>query len=267
MKETVNFREFLRRPGLKVGHGVFEFATTGIGEILVAAGVEFVFLDMEQTAFDMYDIKRLVAYMRAAGLPTMVRGPSLESHDFSRVMDAGADALVVANVDNPEIVRRGLDALKFPPAGKRPVSGQMAHDRYRPGNLAEMIRDTNERTALIVMIETVEGLEKVDEIAAVDGVDCLWIGHYDLSTWLGVPGEFEHPVFLRAQDKIVAAGKRHGRALGRLVHNIEAGEAVYRAGFDTICFGGDIWTYFRAVSEGVSGLKQACADAPARASR
>jgi 2-dehydro-3-deoxyglucarate aldolase/4-hydroxy-2-oxoheptanedioate aldolase len=68
---------------------------------------------------------------------------------------------------------------------------------------------------------------------------------------------------LRAQDRVVAAGKRHDRALGRLVDSVAAGEAVYRAGFDVICYGGDIWTSFAAVSEGVAGLKAACAVAPA----
>lgn len=253
-----DLRRLLRRPGLKVGHGVFEFATPGIGQILKAAGVEFTFIDMEHTGFDLGDIKRLVAYMRAADLPCMVRAPSRETHHLSRVLDVGADGLMVSNVETADQARAACDAAKYPPMGRRAVAVQVAHDRYRPATIAETIRATNRRTAVILMIETAEGVENADAIAAVDGVDCLWLGHYDLSTSLGVPGDFAAPVFTAAVDRIIAAARRHRRSLGRMVMTAQDGRAAFAQGFDALCYGGDIWTYADAVSQGVAALRQAC---------
>jgi 2-keto-3-deoxy-L-rhamnonate aldolase RhmA len=143
--------------------------------------------------------------------------------------------------------------------GKRAVAVQIAHDRYRPATIAETIRVSNRRTALITMIETEEGLANVEAIAAVKDVDCLWLGHFDLSTSLGIPGQFEHPKFVRAVNRIVAAGRRNGISLGRLVTSPEGARAASRQGFDTLCYDGDIWLYHKALSTGLAEARKACA--------
>jgi 2-keto-3-deoxy-L-rhamnonate aldolase RhmA len=92
-------------------------------------------------------------------------------------------------------------------------------------------------------------------IAAVDGVDCLWVGHFDLSCSLGVPGQFDHPKFTSAIDQVVAAARQHGKALGRLVPTVENGIAMHRIGFEFICYSGDIWALHGAVQAGVSEIR------------
>ena len=88
---------------------------------------------------------------------------------------------------------------------------------------------------MFCLIESQEGAGNADAIAAVDGVDCLWIGHFDLTASLGIPGQFEHPTYLAAVDRIVAAAHKHERALGRLVASVEEGVALYGRGFDFCC--------------------------------
>ena len=92
-----------------------------------------------------------------------------------------------------------------------------------------------------------------DAIAAVDGVDCLWVGHFDLSVSLGIPGEFDRVP--KAIDRVVAAARKHGKALGRLAPSVEQGLALYRAGFDFLCYSGDVWVLQNALTEAVARLQ------------
>jgi len=116
----------------------------------------------------------------------------------------------------------------------------------------------NERTTLFCLIETEEGVENADAIAAVDGVDCIWIGHFDLTTSLGIPGQFEHPKYLAAVDKIKAAGRKHNRSLGRLVSTTDEGIALYKQGFDFCCYSGDVWLLQQALTEAINILRGGC---------
>jgi len=225
----------------KIGNFIVEFATPGIGHILKAAGMDFAFFDMEHSGFSFETLKSAVRYFEAAGIPTITRVPSLENDMLARACDMGAEGLLAPMISTPEQARAMVDSVKYYPAGKRGVGLQMAHDNYRSAPVAEALNAANQRTAVVCLIETAEGAENVDAIAAVPGVDGLWVGHFDLSVSLGIPGEFSHPKFLAAIDRTIAAAKKHNRFLGRLVPNVEQGITFYKQGFDFICYSGDIW--------------------------
>ena len=116
----------------------------------------------------------------------------------------------------------------------------------------------NARTTFFAQIETRAGVENADAIAATEGVDCLWVGHFDLSASLGIPGQFEHKDFLDAIDTVVKACRKHGKATGRLVPDVATGADYWRKGFDYICYSGDVWAYQAAVKAGVDGIRAAC---------
>jgi 2-dehydro-3-deoxyglucarate aldolase/4-hydroxy-2-oxoheptanedioate aldolase len=99
-------------------------------------------------------------------------------------------------------------------------------------------------------------VKNCEEIAAVDGVDCLWVGHFDLSVGLGIPGEFEHPDFKAAIDRTVKAARSHGKAMGRLVPTVEVGIELYDVGFDFICYSGDVWVLHNALAEAIGKLRE-----------
>ena len=225
----------------KIGNFIVEFATPGIGHILKAAGMDFAFFDMEHSGFSFETLKSTVRYFEAAGIPTITRVPALENDMLARACDMGAEGLLAPMISTPAQAKAMVDSVKYYPAGKRGVGLQMAHDNYRAAPVAEALNAANERTAVVCLIETAEGAENVDAIAAVPGVDGLWVGHFDLSVSLGIPGEFSNPKFLAAVDRIIAAAKKHNRFLGRLVPNVEQGITFYKQGFDFICYSGDIW--------------------------
>lgn len=237
----MGLKELARAPGPKIGNFIVEFATPGIGHILKAARMDFAFFDMEHSGFSFETLKSAIRYFEAARLPVIVRVPAQENDMLARACDMGAEGLMAPMISTAAQARAMVDAVKYFPAGRRGVGLQMAHDNYRAAPVAEALEAANQRTAVICLIETAEGAENVDAIAAVTGVDGLWVGHFDLSVSLGIPGEFDHPKFTAAIDRIIAAGKKHGKFLGRLVPNVESGIAFHRQGFDLICYSGDVW--------------------------
>ena len=242
----------------KFGHFVVEFATPGIGHILKSAGCDFVLFDLEHSGFGFETVKSAIRYFEAADLPAIVRVPSREYHHIARAMDMGAEGMMLPMVGNPDEVRQILDAIKYHPAGRRGVALQIAHDRYRPGPVADKFVAANSRSTFFCQIETAEGVENADALAAIDGVDCLWVGHFDLSVSLGVPGDFGHPTFTDAIDKVVAATKKHNKALGRLVPTVEQGVELFAQGFDFICYSGDVWVLHNALAEAIGRLREGC---------
>src|SRR6202140_164593 len=105
-------------------------------------------------------------------------------------MDMGAEGLMLPMVGTAAEARHIINSMKYTPEGGRGVALQVSHDRYRPGTVKDKFLAANLRSTLFCQIETAEGVENADAIAALPGVDCLWVGHFDLSVSLGVPGEF-----------------------------------------------------------------------------
>lgn len=247
-----------RRRDLKVGHFVVEFATPGIGHMLKNAGCDFVLFDTEHSGFHNETIKSVLRYFEAARLPAIVRVPSKEYHHIARAADMGAEGIMLPMVGDADEARGILNCLKYVPDGQRGVALGVAHDLYRGGAVLEKLKAANERTTFFAQIETRAGVGNAEAIAALDGVDCLWVGHFDLSSSLGIPGQFEHPDFLAAIDAVVAACRKHGKAVGRLVPDVETGAAYHAKGFDYLCYSGDVWAYQAAVKAGVDGIRAAC---------
>jgi 2-keto-3-deoxy-L-rhamnonate aldolase RhmA len=242
----------------KFGHFIVEFATPGIGHILKSAGCDFVLFDMEHSGFGFETAKSAIRYMEAAALPAIVRVPSKEYHHIARAADMGAEGIMLPMVGTAAEARQIVSSMKYTPEGRRGVALGIAHDRYQPGSIKAKFEAANKRTTLFAQIETAEGVANADKIAAVPGVDCLWIGHMDLSVSLGVPGEFDNPKFHQAVVKVAAAARKHGKSLGRLVPNVEQGEALYRLGFDFICYSGDVWVLHDALAGALSALRARC---------
>ncbi len=243
---------------LKVGTFLVEFSTPGIGQILKAAGCEFVLLDMEHSGFGFDTIKQMLRYMQAADMPTIVRVPSREYHHAARAMDMGAEGIMLPMIGSASVAKELLGYIKYAPRGERGVALQIAHDRYAPGPVLKKLRDANRRSTFFALIETAEGVENAFEIAALKDVDALWIGHFDLSVSMGIAGQFDHPDFLAAVDRVTKAAKKHKKALGRLVPNVDAGATLFKQGFDFICYSGDVWLLQQAMSAGAEGLRARC---------
>jgi 2-dehydro-3-deoxyglucarate aldolase/4-hydroxy-2-oxoheptanedioate aldolase len=243
--------------GVAIGTMVFEFTTPGIGRIAEAAGADFVLFDQEHTPWGLETLAAAMTVMRFTRSVPLVRVPTLQPHLVSRLLDAGALGVMVPLVETPEQAVRIVEAAKYPPSGHRGVSGGLAHDDYREDDVAGAMRLANTETLLIAQIESAKGVERAREIAAVEGIDVLWMGQMDLSTSLGVAGQYGHPTYLAALESIVAAAKASGKAAGFLAFSHEEGLALLKMGFRCIAYRSDIGLYRDALAYGITALRAA----------
>jgi 2-keto-3-deoxy-L-rhamnonate aldolase RhmA len=197
----------------------------------------------------------LIATCRASELVPMVRVPATEYHFIARALDMGAMGIMVPMVESAEQARRIVQSAKYPPIGRRGAAFGISHDDYTGGDIVAKIESANRHTLLIAQIETAEGVRHVDEIAATAGIDVLWIGHFDLTNSLGIPGQFTHPQFQEAVGRVVAGCRRHGKAPAFMASDIGGGKALLDQGFRMLAYGGDLWLYQAALQQGIAALR------------
>lgn len=240
---------------MPVGHMVWEFATRGIARIVESAGVDFVVYDMEHSGIDLGAIADLLAWTHGCSFAPFVRVPEGKYHFIARVLDAGALGVMIANVKTPEQAAYIVDSAKYPPFGHRGLGLGHAHNNYIAPNTVEFLDFANRNTTVICQIESPEGLANAEAIAATPGVDILWIGHFDLSTTMGIPAQFDHPNFHAAMHKVIAAARKHGK-----LSAIQAGSpqqlAEWRSlGFDVLSYGADSALYKAALTDAIAKVR------------
>ena len=248
-------KQQLAQGGIALGTMVFEFASTGIARIAAGAGAEFVIFDLEHTGWSLETVRMLMATAGGTGLVPLVRVPATEYHFMARALDVGAMGLMVPMVESVEQAQLIVRSSRYPPAGRRGAAFGVAHDDYQGGDLGEKMRSANEEVLLIAQIETAPGVESVEAIAAVEGIDVLWVGQYDLANSLGLPGQFDHPRVRGAVERVLAAARRHGKVPAVLAMSVEEGRAVLAQGFRCVAYGGDIWLYQQALRQGIAALR------------
>lgn len=237
------------------GTMIFEFFTPGIAQIVKAAGADFILFDMEHSGMTVDMVKTQAATCRGLDLVPMVRVPTLQTQFITRCLDMGMMGIMVPMVETAAQAREIVSATRYPPHGRRGAAFGVAHDDYGPGAVTDKIAAANERTMVIALVETAEGIRNVEEIAAVDGVDVVWLGHFDLTNFMGIPAQFQHADYLAAVDKLSAAAKRNGKAAGVMAGDVTWGRDYMDKGFRAVAYGLDLALFQRALNEGIMALK------------
>lgn len=246
----------LREGRVSAGTALFEFCTPGTVRVAAAAGAEFVFIDTEHTGWSTDVVRLLVTAAHTAGIVPLVRPAGLLYHLLSRPLDVGAMGLIVPMVGTREQAEQIVRYARYPPAGARGAAFGIAHDDYRPGDVMDKIEVANREVLLAAQIETAEGLEHVDEIAGVDGIDVLWVGQFDLTSSLGIPGQFDHPRYLEALDRVGEVARRHHKAAGFMATSPDEATLVLGKGYTAIAYSGDLWIYQQALREGLEFIRR-----------
>lgn len=240
-----------------LGAMIFEFFSPGIPQLMVQAGCQYLIYDMEHTGTGFETLKAQVAHCNGLPITPMVRVPRGEYHFLARALDIGMQGLMIPMVEDAEQAQAIAEASRYPPMGRRGAAFGFAHDGYTGGDPAAKIALANHQNVVIAQIETERGLENVDAIAATPGIDVLWVGHFDLANFLGIPGQFQNPVFLDAVQAVVAAARRHGKGLGFMPADA-AWAAEYKGyGFNMLAVGTD----HGLLMQGVSGVLQTVKEA------
>src|SRR5580704_9611032 len=224
-------RAGLQAGGSAYGTMAFEFFTPGLMAVLAEARAEFVLLDTEHSGVGIETIKMQIAASRGLGIVPMVRVPGCHYHLVAPVLDAGAMGIMVPMVETRAQAENLVSWCRYRPEGVRGLAFNMAHDEYAGGDVTRKMAEANARTLTIALVETADVIKNVDAIAAVPRIDVVWLGHYDLTNSMGITGQFDHPEFLAAVDRLVEACRRHGKAPGFLVTDTAAAVTWLKRGF------------------------------------
>jgi 2-keto-3-deoxy-L-rhamnonate aldolase RhmA len=230
----------------------FEFSTSGIARLVDAAGADFVLFDMEHTGWSMETVRQLLATTRGTGVTPLVRVSGAQRHLVSPALDLGALGVMVPQVESADEARRLVEFARFQPDGTRGVG--VYYPDAMPDGLAASLALANREQLLIAQIETAAGVEAAGEIAAVDGIDLLWIGHFDLTTSLGVPGEFGHPRHTAAVEAVFAAAAAAGKPVGALATGVADAQALLAQGYRALVYG-DSLLFTGALREAIDALR------------
>ena len=246
----------LKRGEIAIGHFILEFATPGIGQMIANAGCDYVIFDMEHSSFTQEAIRQAILSAKAAGITPIVRAQDTEYFLMSRPLDAGAEGIMVPRVESRDQTLKIIESVKYPPVGIRGTAFGIAHDDYKGGDMAVGTRNANEETLIIVQTETAKSADNVDQILSVEGVDVAWIGQADMSVSLGIPGQYDHPKFLKAFDKILNACEKYGVAPGYLPITVQEAYMMIDKGVRCIAYSVDIFLYSFFLKEGVRQIKE-----------
>ena len=236
------------------GAMIFEFFSPGIPIILKNAGCEFIIFDMEHGGLSLEQFKVLATISNSNQISPLIRIPEVSYNYVARALDLGASGIMAPMVNTAEEAMKVVKSSKYPPEGIRGAGFGFAHDNYNNQNPLKYIKKANDELINIIQIETKYGLENVELIAAIDGVDCLWVGHFDLTNFLGIPGDFTSSIYLDAIKRVVEAGKMNKKSLGIMVNNNDELEMYSELGFNMIAVGTEMNILSRSISQIINKL-------------
>ncbi len=228
----------------------------GAPAIFAAAGYDFAFIDMEHGNYSMETVADLIRGAKSAGIATIIRVPHLETYFISRVLDAGADGIMVPMTSTKEQAERIVRYSKYAPLGQRGFGGQLGHTDYRPVKAAEFMKEANEGTLIVAQIETKEAIDNIDAILGVEGIDVGLIGPNDLSISLGIPDQLNSEMINHAIEKVVEVARKRKKASGIHVGNIESIRKWRTKGMTVLAYSADIAFMYNASKASLEELKR-----------
>ena len=229
-----------------------------IGRIAATAGLDTLYVDLEHSVLSLETCALICTAAREAGVTPLVRVPQLEASLIARILDSGAMGLILPHVESAEDARRAVSYAQYPPQGTRSVSSGLALLHYRSFPAAEANAAMNDSLFLAAMVESKRGLENIEAIAAVRGIDMLFVGAGDLSTDLGLPGQVDHPEMQAAFRRVLAAAQAHGKIVGAggMAGQSEALGRLVKQGVQFVSTGTDLGFLSEAIAQRVRLVRQ-----------
>jgi len=206
---TNTTRERLAKGETVYGCGLQVYRAPEIVRCFATAGFDYVFIDQEHGSFNLETVHDMIIASKSCGITPIVRVGELQYTLCARLLDQGAQGIILPRVDDPKELEEALSWFRFPPLGKRGFGINPTMIEYEMRSMPEIIEHQNRETLAVVQIETVRAVECVDELLSLKGLDVIMIGPADLSIALGMPGQFENPAFIKTIEKVIDACNRH----------------------------------------------------------
>ncbi len=223
-------------------------------EIAGHSGFDFVVIDMEHGPVGFTDLQNLIRAALLAGILPLVRTPDFKETSITKSLDTGALGILIPQVSSAEIAKQCINSARFFPKGTRGLSPFVRAARYSSMPVEEYLTIGNE-SLMIIQIEGKEAILDIDNILNIEGIDIIFIGPYDLSQSLGVPGQVNHLLVIEAMEYIVKQAHSKGICVGTFTDTISAVEMWKKAGVQFISYSGDVSIFTNACSQLVKELQ------------
>ena len=207
-------------------------------EIVGLSGYDWVLVDLEHGAGDLHIMYHQLQVLSACPATPMVRIDDIRRPKVQQILDAGASGVMFPQVRTPQEAQAATGMMYYPPYGTRGTA-KMVRATGFGSRFDEYKRTLSDKIVGIIQIETLESVEHVDEIAALEGVDVLFVGPSDLTTAMNIPGQITHPDYLAIVGKVATAAAKAGKASGVLLLDINHYDLYYNLGYRFIACGAD----------------------------
>lgn len=216
-----------------------------LAEVAAGSGLDWLLIDMEHSANTLESVQLQLQAVAAYPTVPLVRVPSNDAVAIKRILDIGAQDLIVPMVSSADEARAAVAATRYPPEGVRGVGSALARSA-RWNRVDGYLQEAAQYISLTVQIETVAGVDAAAEIAAIDGVDAVFVGPSDLAASMGLLGKQTHPDVVTAVERVFAAVKAAGKPVGVNAFDPAAADAYLEAGADFVAVGADVALLARA---------------------
>ncbi len=218
-----NLKERLKNGESILGTMVTTFDNPEISKILKVCGFDYFVIDCEHGSIDYGSVAAILSMAREVGIAAIIRIPEVKREVVLKYMEMGATGLLLPNTDTVEQAQLLVTYAKYSPLGNRGVSLLRPHTGFEPvNNAVEYMNRLNEKTILMVQIESPEGVENVEKMLDIEGIDAAFIGPNDLSQSMGIMGQYKNPDFIVAVDHVILSAKEKGKYAGIHLNTVDA---------------------------------------------
>ncbi len=252
-----NLKKRLQNGDLLLGTMVSELRNPNIVHMLAQAGFDFFIIDNEHGGYSPETVSDLIAAARGAEIAPVVRIPEIRRETILKPLDSGAAGLLVPQVNTADQAREIMVHAKYPPEGNRGVALRRAHSRYQRVTPSDYLKQANTETFIAVQAETPASIENLEAIAAVPGVDAVFVGPFDLSVSLGIPGQVNHPRELEAIERILEVTRRHHLISGIQLFDVPGIRAWVEKGMRFVSYSSDVGLLADAAVSALADIRTA----------
>ncbi|MEA2021915.1 MAG: aldolase/citrate lyase family protein [Candidatus Caldatribacteriota bacterium] len=244
---------------LKEGKNVFgpfmKFTDPAAVEIMGFAGFDFVIIDAEHGPISMQSAQNMIRSAETANITPIIRVSSNDEALILRALDIGAQGIEIPQINSKSQAIKAVKSVKYSPQGERGVCRYVRASNYSSMDKFKYFKSANEETMIIAHIEGIEGINNLDEILSVPGIDVIFIGPYDLSQSLGIPGQVNNSLVVEKMKEVVVKCKQNKIAVGTFADDIKTAKSWVSLGVQYMAFSVDIGILYEISKTIVNKLK------------
>jgi 2-keto-3-deoxy-L-rhamnonate aldolase RhmA len=256
-------RERLAKGETVFGCGLQVYRSAEIPRTFACAGFDYVFIDMEHGTYDLETVHDMIVASNAAGITPIVRVAELLYSLVARLLDAGAQGIILPRVEDPKLLEECLSWMRFPPDGKRGYGVNPTMVGYETRSFQQIIEHQNRNTLAVVQFETTTAMDRADDLLSLKGVNIAMVGPADLSISLGIPGQFDNPLLVSTVDRLIDKCNRHGVVPGIQVRGLAMAKFWAARGMRFVGAGAEHGLLLEKAKETVAALRVVAAAQPA----